>query len=61
MSDQLHISPCSTRNITSHSLENLAFQSLLRWKMIVIPILSASCYDQGPEQIIYKCEMHNIV
>ena len=62
MSDQLHISPCSlARNITSHSLENLAFHSLLRWKMIVITILTTSCYDQGPEQSIYKCEMRNIV
>ena len=29
---------CSrTRNVTSHSMENLAFHSLLRWKMIIIP------------------------
>ena len=48
-------------HITSHSLDNLAFHSLLRWKMIVIPILTTSCYDQGPEQSIYKCEMHDIV
>ena len=25
-----------TRNITSHSMENLAFHSLLRWKMIIL-------------------------
>ena len=32
---------CSpTRNITSHSKENLAFHSLLRWKMIIIQILA---------------------
>ena len=32
---------CSlTRNITSHSMENLAFHSLLRWKMIIIQILA---------------------
>ena len=32
---------CSlTRNITSHSMENLAFLSLLRWKMIIIQILA---------------------
>ena len=31
---------CSlTRNITSYSMENLAFHSLLRWKMITLPIL----------------------
>ena len=29
-----------TRNITSHSKENLAFHSLLRWKMILIQILT---------------------
>ena len=34
---------CSlTRNITSHSMENLAFHSLLRWKMIILPILPIS-------------------
>ena len=36
-------SPCSlTRNITSHSTKNLAFHSLLRWKMIILPILTMS-------------------
>ena len=35
--------PCSlTRNITSHSMKNLAFHSLLRWKMIILPILTTS-------------------
>ena len=30
--------PCSlASNITSHSMQSLAFQSLLRWKMIVLP------------------------
>ena len=33
--------PCSlTRNITSHSMKNLAFHSLLRWKMIILPVLT---------------------
>ena len=33
--------PCSlTRNMTLHSKENLAFHSLLRWKMILIQILT---------------------
>ena len=32
---------CSlTRNITSHSMENLAFHLLLRWRMIILPIRS---------------------
>ena len=31
--------PCSlTRNTTSHSMENLAFHSAHRWKMIMLPI-----------------------
>ena len=35
--------PCSlTRNITSHSMENLAFHSLFRWKMIIPQILTTS-------------------
>ena len=29
-----------TRNITSHSMKNLSFHSLLRWKMMVLPILA---------------------
>ena len=35
--------PCSlSRNITSHSVENLAFQSFLRWKVVVLPPLTTS-------------------
>ena len=34
---------CSlSRNISSHSIENLAFHSLLRWNMTVLPILTTS-------------------
>ena len=29
-----------TRNITSHSMENLAFHTLLRWRMIILQILT---------------------
>ena len=32
---------CITRNITSHGMKNLAFHSLLRWK-IILPVLAAS-------------------
>ena len=32
----------SPRNITSHSKENLAFHSLLKWKMIIMQILATS-------------------
>ena len=32
---------CSlTKNVTSHSIKNLAFHRLLRWKMIILPILT---------------------
>ena len=31
-----------TRNITSHSIKNLGFHHLLRWKMIILPILTTS-------------------
>ena len=35
--------PCSlSRNITSHNMENLVFHSLLRWKMIILSILTTS-------------------
>ena len=35
--------PCSfTRNITSHSMENFAMHSLLRWNKIMLPILATS-------------------
>ena len=35
--------PCSlTLIITSYSVENLAFHSLLKWKMIILPILTTS-------------------
>ena len=34
---------CSiTRNITPHWMKNLAFHSLLRWKMVTLPILTTS-------------------
>ena len=31
-----------TRNITSHSMENFTFHSLLRWKVIILQILATS-------------------
>ena len=45
--------PCSlTRNITSHSMKNLAFHSLLRWKMIMLPILPFShVFDLGSGRV----------
>ena len=37
--------PCSlTKNITSYSKENLAFHSLPRWKMIILPVLKFLTY-----------------
>ena len=41
-SDQLQISPAVPQEITSHSIENLPFHSLLRWEMIILPILTSS-------------------
>ena len=39
--------PCSlTRNITSHSMKNLSCHSLLRWKMIILPIRTTSLIDK---------------
>ena len=34
---KLHIPPAASPEITSRSMKNLAFHSLLRWKMIVLP------------------------
>ena len=50
---------CSlTRNIASHSMENLAFQSLLRWRMIIIlPILTTSLIQlclKGRENVLFE-------
>ena len=40
-SDQLQNSPAASPEIlSSHSMKNLAFHLLLRWKMIILPILS---------------------
>ena len=42
-SDQFQFSPAAPcRNDTSHTLKNLAFHSLLRWKMIILPIFTTS-------------------
>ena len=63
MSDQLHIFPCSlTRNITSHSVENinLVFHSSLRWKMIVVPILTASCAWWTSEWKGWTCDVSHV-
>ena len=41
-SQEWSISAAPQKNITSHSMENLAFHSLLRWKMIIPPTLTTS-------------------
>ena len=44
------------QNILSHSMKNLAFHSLLRWKMITLPILTSSLIDfslKGWENILF--------
>ena len=44
--------PCSpTRNIASHSMENLAFHSVFRWKIITIPIINNL---QGRENVLFE-------
>ena len=48
-----------TGNITSHSMRNLAFHSLLRWKMITLPILTTSLFSihfplKGWENVLYE-------
>ena len=42
-SDQCQNSPAASQEImTSHSMENLTFHSLLRWKVIILQILTTS-------------------
>ena len=42
-SNQFQIFPCSlTRNIITQSMKNLVFHSLLRWKIVILPILTTS-------------------
>ena len=63
---------CSlTRNITSHSMENLAFHSLLRLKNEVVPILTTSLvhfsiegwenvpFEIGIERVKARVTYHN--
>ena len=45
------------RNITSHSMENLAFHSLLRWKMIIPSTLTTSPMHlslKGWENVLFE-------
>ena len=48
--------PCSvTRNITSHSVKNVAFHRLFRWKMIILLILTTSLvllHKRLPENVL---------
>ena len=58
-SDQSQIHPLGslTRNITSHSMKNLAFHSLLRWNMIILPILTTSLHIfslRGCENVLFE-------
>ena len=52
--------PCRlTRNITSHSMKNLAFHSLLRWKMIILPhtfyvTWENVLYEHGGERVKWR-------
>ena len=66
-SDQVQISPvASPSKITSHSKENVAFHSLLRWKTIILPILTTSrtfllkrCFELGSERANSKLKTHS--
>ena len=51
-----------TRNITSHSKENLAFHSLLRWKMILIQILTTLCIFslEGWENVLFELRTERV-
>ena len=54
----VQISPCSlTWNSTSHSLKNVAFYRLLRWKMIMLTILTTSLIHfslKGWENVLFE-------
>ena len=45
-----------TSNITWHSMKNLAFHSLLRWKMIIVPILTTTIHFslKGCENLLFE-------
>ena len=53
---------CSlTRNITSHSMENLTFHSLLIWEMIILPILTTSLIHvlyKSLENVLFELSTH---
>ena len=57
-SDQISNFPCSlTRSITSHSMKNVAFHSLLGWKMIILAILTTSLIHsslKGWENVLFE-------
>ena len=52
------------RNITSHSMENLAFHRLLRWNMITLPILTTSLIHfslKGWENVLFELGRERII
>ena len=56
--------PCSlTRNMTSHSMENLTFHSLLRLKVIILQILATSLIQSLFERLgeyTFESQVHCI-
>ena len=54
---------CSfTRSFTPHSMKNLVFHSLLRWKMIILPSLTTSLMHlslKGWEKVLFELESEN--
>ena len=60
-SDQSQISPAASPQIFHHSMKNLAFHSLLRQKMIILPILTTSLIHfslQGWENVLFELESY---
>ena len=57
--------PCSlTKNTTSHSMKNLACHSLLRWKMIILPILITSLrpfFSKGWENVLSELGSKRVI
>ena len=68
-----YLSCCLPINISPHSMENLAFLSLLRWKIIILPILTTPLihfslkgwgnvlFELGSERVISFCQSSHCI
>ena len=63
-SDQCQISPAASPEIyTIHSMENVTFHSLLRWKIIILPILANSFLHflfKGWENVLFELRSEKV-